>query len=147
MDCNKTTFTGSRDCAVGHGDHTPFRCAGHTDGCVVLLRAVNPVRKLVINIHPVNLCGRLVVNGGPGLPTVETDISAAIVALYHALVVERIYPKIVVVTMRCRDFVKIFSTVGRFPHLKIGDINCVWMGGVRKHMGVVPGSMQQVPIG
>ena len=142
MDCNKTTFTGSRDCAVGHGDHTPFRCAGHTDGCVVLLRAVNPVRKLVINIHPVNLCGRLVVNGGPGLSTVETDISAAIVALYHALVVERIYPKIVVVTMRCRNFVKIFSAVGRFPHLEIGDIYRVWMGCIRKYMGVVPGSME-----
>ena len=51
-----------------------------------------------------------------------------------------------VVAMGCGDFVEITATVSRLPHLEVGHVDRVRVGGVRKHVGVVPGPVQQIAV-
>ena len=112
MHCDKTTLAGTRQSAIAHGDHAPFGSTRHADRGIVLLRPVDPVGKLVVDVHAVNLCGHLVVNRGPRLAPIEADIGATIVSLDHPLVVLGIDPQVVVVPMRRCNFPKTAAAIG-----------------------------------
>ena len=58
----KSGLTRSRKLQIGLGDHAPFGLAWHRNRRIVLLRGIDAVRILVINIHPVELRCRLVVD-------------------------------------------------------------------------------------
>src|ERR1700730_19156099 len=66
------------------GDPAVVGSAGHRHRRVVLLRAVEPIWKLVVSGHVVELGGRLVEKRGPRLSAVEGDRRGATVALDHA---------------------------------------------------------------
>ena len=57
----------------------------HADRGIVLLRAVEPIRVLVVDGDVIELCGELVVDGRPGVAAVVRHTGAAVVALNHAL--------------------------------------------------------------
>src|SRR5262249_50240168 len=58
---------------VRTSDGVMQRAARHGNGCVVLLRAVNPIRELVVGDDVIELACRLVVNRAPSLAAVERD--------------------------------------------------------------------------
>src|SRR5262249_9313987 len=89
--------------AVGQGDDAPFRRRRHRDRGVVLLRAVDAVGVLVVDVDAVELRGLLVVDRRPRGAAVQRDVGAAVVALDHALRVFRIDPEVVVVAVPRRD--------------------------------------------
>src|SRR5687768_14700726 len=68
-------------------------------GRVVLLRAVDVVRKIVIDRDAIKLCGGLILFG-PASPAVESDVGAAVVALDHAVRIVRSDPQIVIIAVR-----------------------------------------------
>src|SRR3546814_7191352 len=69
---------------VGERDDAPFRRARHRDRGVVLLRRVDPVGILVVDVDAVELRCALVVYRRPALAAVERHAGAAVVALDHA---------------------------------------------------------------
>src|SRR5262249_27085670 len=84
---------------VGGGDGAAVRLARDADRPVVLLRAVHAVRPLVVGAHVIELRGRLVVDGRPGLSAVVRHARTAIVALDHPARVGRIDPEVMIVSM------------------------------------------------
>src|SRR5262249_12326081 len=90
--------------AVGQGYHAPFRGRRQVDGGVVLLRAVDGVGILVVDVDAVELRRLLVVDRRPRGAAVERDVGTAVVALDHALRIFGIDPEIVVVAMAGGDF-------------------------------------------
>ena len=59
-------------------EHPELASAGHGRGAAVLLRAVNPVRELVVGGYVVKLAVRLIVPGTPSFAAVERDDGALI---------------------------------------------------------------------
>src|SRR5207247_3383270 len=57
--------------AVGRGDAGDRRAARHRHGGVVLLRAVDAVRRLGVGDHVIELGRRLVVDGRPALAAIQ----------------------------------------------------------------------------
>ena len=78
------------------------RKAGHDDGSVVLLRAVDAVGILVVHRHLVDFGGRLIGLRAPGAAAVDRHVRAAIVGLDHVLRIPGIDPNIVIVAVRSR---------------------------------------------
>ena len=144
---DEAAFTRARVGAVAQSDGAPLGRTGHRNRGVVLLRAVHAVRVLVVNVEAIKLRRFLVVNARPTLATVVRHAGAAVIAFNHAPGVGGVDPQVVVVTVRCRHFGEVNATIGGLPHLQIGDVDGVDLGRVSKHVGVVPGAMNQVAIG
>src|SRR6266498_5470513 len=94
----------------------------------------------------VELRGELVIDGRPGVPTVERDAGTAVVPLDHALGVTRIDPQVVVVAVRCGNLEERSPTVDRFPALVVEDPHRVGVLWVSENMLVVPGTPLQVAV-
>src|SRR4030095_6139620 len=56
-------------------------------------------------------------------------------------------PKIVVVAVTRRHLVESRASVGRLPHLQVGDVDRVAVARVGEDVGVVPGPVHQVAVG
>ena len=69
------------------------------DGAVVLLRAVDVIEKLVVSSNVIELRGRLIFLGRPGLPTINRDCGPSVVAVDHALRIIWIDPQSVMIMM------------------------------------------------
>ncbi len=82
--------------------------AGHHDRAVVLLARIEPVREPIVRVDLVQLCGGLVVLGGPGVTPVQGDVGAAVIGLDEDVWVIGVDPHVVVVP------------VGRRPALEGG---------------------------
>ena len=130
--------------AVLPGDDALDRAAGDADGAVVLLRAVDAVRRLVVGDDRVELGGGLVVYGAPGLAGVVGDARAAVVALDHAARVGRVDPEVVLVGVGHVDLLEGRAAVGRPERLGGKDVHGVWVHRVGEHVGVVPGPAAHV---
>src|SRR5271166_1476814 len=89
---NEAAFAGAGVTAVAECDRTPIGRAWHRDRRVVLLRRVDAVRVAVVDVDAIELRGRLVVDRRPGDAAIERHTGAAIVALHHAVRVDRIDP-------------------------------------------------------
>ena len=78
------------------GDAAPRRgAAGYAGGSRVLLGSVDEVREPVVRDHVVELRGRLVVPGTPGVPAIQRDERALVRAEDLALRVLRVDPQLV----------------------------------------------------
>src|SRR6266481_2684147 len=118
MHGDKSAFPGAGVGAVTEGDGAPDGGAGRRDRRVVLLRGIDAVGILVVDVDAIKLRRRLVVDRRPRLAAVEAYAGAAIVAFDHPVWVTRIDPEIMIVAVRCLDLRKAGAAVGRFP--KIG---------------------------
>src|SRR5712691_2557283 len=139
-------FRGANGIAVTPGDRALIGAGRHADGGIVLLRTIHPIRELVVSGDMVELRGELVVDGRPGVTTVERDAGTAVVPLDHALRVTRIDPQVVVVAVRCGDLEERSPAVDRFPALVVEDPDRVGVLWVSEDMLVVPGTPLQVAV-
>src|SRR5258705_7610124 len=73
--------------------------AGDDKSRVVLLRAVESVRKLVVDPNTVDFRSRLIHLGGPRAPAVDRNVGAAVVRLDHDLAILRTDPNVMIVAM------------------------------------------------
>ena len=87
---------------VTNSDRVFSRPTGDADSRIVLLCAVDVVRKFVVDRDAIKLRGRLVLLG-PTPAAVEGNIRAAVVALDHAVRIVGRDPQIVVVAVRHGD--------------------------------------------
>src|SRR6516225_9341914 len=109
---------GNQSLAVGA---RPFKRA------FVLLRAVDVIRKLVVDIHVVKLAGGLIVLGAPSLTAIRRYGGAAVVAFEQDLGVVRVDPHYVIVAMRCAQFGECFAAIMRNPQrIHLWRVHGVW---------------------
>ena len=132
------TFATADDVPIALGNGSRVGSAGNANGGVVLLGAVHLVRNAGVSGNVVELSGGLVVDGGPGGPTVEGDASAAVVALDHSLWVMGVNPKVVIVGMRNLELGEVAPSINRFESSTLKNINGLRVLRVRKDVAVVP---------
>ena len=65
---------------VAEREHALARPGADADAAAILLRAVEPVGEAIVGGHVINLRGRLVVPGAPGLAAIDADHRALIAA-------------------------------------------------------------------
>jgi hypothetical protein len=141
---DKTALAGAGIGAVAERDRTPLGGARCRDRGVVLLRGIDAIGVLIVDVDAIELRRRLVVDRRPGLAAIDADAGAAVVTLDHPFGVGRIYPEIMIVAVRRLDFGRASAAVGRFPQRKVGDIDRLGMTGIGEDMRVVPGPMHQI---
>src|SRR5262249_38480579 len=79
---------------------------------VVLLRAIDAIRKVIVGGHPVKLRGRLVVISCPVCTRVKGNLSAAVIADDYAGRLCWIEPEIMMIAMRGTYRLKSFAAIG-----------------------------------
>ena len=140
LDRDVAALAAARLNPVGRGDRPAVGLARQADRPVVLLRAIDPVRLLVVRAHVVELRGRLVVDARPRLGAVVRHARAAVIALDHPAGVRRIDPEVVVVAVRRRHLDERLAAVDRLPQRVVRDPHGVDVGRVGEDVHVVPGT-------
>ena len=94
-------------------DLAKVAAAGDADASTFLLAAINPVRKLIVSDHVIELRGWLVVPGTPGLAAIHADGNALIDGQGNDLRILRIDPNCVIVISAgsAFDCGEVFATV------------------------------------
>src|ERR1041384_1671655 len=96
---DRSGFTAWTSAPIGSGEW--FSLARNDERRVVLLRAVEFVRKLIVDPDAVNFRGRLIHLRRPRATAVSRNVSATVIRLDHNLTVFGIDPDVVIVAMRC----------------------------------------------
>src|SRR5262245_5123083 len=117
------TLAGTGDEAILPEDAGVVGAAGNRDAGVILLRAVHVVRIPAVGSEVIELGGRLVVNGAETVSAVERDVRSTVVALNHPLVVLRVDPEVVVVTVGSGNFGECLAAVGALPKFEVVDVD------------------------
>ncbi len=86
---------------------------------VVLLGTIDPVGERSVCRQVIELASRLVVDTRPALAAIECHQRAAVIAQDHVAGIVRVYPEIMVVTVRRRHKLEGLPGVDRLPHLDI----------------------------
>ena len=125
---------GEVDAVVGVG------AAGHTGGAGILLRAVHPVGKAVVGDHVVELAGRLVEPGAPGLAAVGGHHRPLVDAEDAPLRAARIDPELVVVVAagRALDRHEGLAGIVRAVHGGVAGVDDVGIAGIDRDAAEVP---------
>src|SRR6185295_4354626 len=124
---------------VAEGELAVIAAARHRHRAAVLLAAVDPVGETVVGGHVVELPGRLVVPGAPGLAAVDGDDGALIGAGDHPLRVVRIDPQevVVVAARRAAEEGEGLAAVGRAPQRLARHVDHIGILGIHLHHGEV----------
>src|SRR5205807_5475058 len=129
------------------GDPQPVGAARDADRAVVLLRTAQPVREVGGRDDVVELRRGLVVQGGPGGPTILAHRGAAIVAVDHALGVARIDPEGVVVAVGSAQVRERLAAIHRFEERDVEYVDAVDVTRVRHHVREIPGPLPDLVLG
>ena len=118
----------------------------NSNGRVVLLCTVDSVRETVVRGHSIKLRGWLVHHGSPVGTTILRNLGTAIIGDNHALVVGRINPQVMVVSMRSIRPFKGFTTIRGFMVTHIEDINGLLILGICKDPRIIPGTLTEATV-
>ena len=110
---DKAAFSAACYEPIRRSNRTPISPAGDADARVVLLRAVNVVRKRVINCDMVELRGRLVILRRPRFAAVGRNVYAAVIRVPDSSWILRINPEPMVISMPRGQQIERFSAIDR----------------------------------
>ena len=136
----------ARRVPVGRPDRAAGDGARDRDVAVVLLGAVEPVRKAVVGSEAVELGRRLVVLRAPARAAVERDRRTAVVPLDHPPRVVRVDPEVVVVPVPDPPFLERLPAVRGAPRADVQDVHDVRVLRVGEDVRVVPGALDQLAV-
>src|SRR5882672_7502530 len=120
--------------------------SGDTDGGIVLLRAIDAVRKIVVGGHVVELRGWLIPLRGPILTAVDRNGRAAVIAVDDAIGIVGIDPQAVVVAVGRIEAFECLAAVVRTEQAGVGDVDLVRILGVGPNVGEIPGALAKTVI-
>ena len=100
-------------------NHARVRPARDANVRVVLLRAVNVIRKCVVDCDVIELRGRLIILRRPRFAAVDRDARAAVVCVADAVRILWINPEAVMMPMARREEIECLAAVHRFERAGI----------------------------
>ena len=143
VESDMCAFTATHIKIIFHPDATVFAPTRYTDRRVVLLTGVDTKRIEIVRRHPVKLRRRLVHDAGPGFATVKGHRRTTIIGIDHVLVVVRVDPVIVMVTMWRFHLFPGFAAIDRLHHRHVHNVNGIIIHRVGRDVNVVPGTRMQ----
>src|SRR5258706_14724926 len=132
--------------AASRGNAGDRGAAWHGHRGVVLLRAVDAVRRLRVRDHVVELGRRLVVNGRPALAAVLRDHGPAVVPVDDPVGILRIDPEVVMIAVRYRELLERVAAIVREPRRDVEYPHRLRIRRVRVDVVVVPGALSEVAV-
>ena len=115
-----------------------IKTAGDGNGGIVLLGAVQAIRKLIVEGEAVKLRGWLVQLAAPGAACVEGDASPAIIALNQDVGIVWIDPQHVGIAMRNIDAGETFPPIDRLHEADVEVVNRIFVLGIGINPRIVP---------
>ena len=100
---DEAAFARARDEAILPQDGAFAAAAGHGDGAVVLLRAIDMIGVAVVRAEAIKLGGGLIEDTRPARAAIQGHTGTAIVALHHAQGILGVDPQVVIVAVRSAD--------------------------------------------
>src|ERR1035438_5737323 len=130
-----TVFFHANGGPVAKSDFAEVAAAGGADRAAFLLAAIDPIGKLVIGDDVIELRGRLVIPGTPGLAAIHADGRALVESDGDDVGVFGIDPDRVVVVASGSTFYggEIFPPIGRTIGRGVGDINLIFISRIDAH--------------
>src|SRR6266581_3938610 len=110
---NVAAFASAHSLPVRAVDVSAVAGSGNTNGGIVLLRAIDAVRKIVVRGHMIELRGGLIPLRGPILAAIDGNGCAAVIAVDKAIGIVRINPQAVVIAVRGIEAFEGFAAVVR----------------------------------
>ena len=110
---------------------------------LVLLRAIELVRIVVVHEDLVDLRCALVVLRAPAGAAIDGDVRAAVVGLHHEVRIGGVDPDVVVVAVRCLGGGKGTAGIGALPHRLVLHVYHVGVHGIGVDVGVVERPQEQ----
>src|SRR5262245_50689560 len=111
---DKPAFTAASLKPIVSANYSFVRATRNADIRIVLLRAINVIRKCVIYSYVIKLRRRLIVLSRPVFPAIRRDACAAIAHIGDSVRVCWIDPKSVMISMPCRHEVECLSAINGF---------------------------------
>src|SRR5260370_28802082 len=124
---------------VAKSDFAKVTAAGGTDRAAFLLGAIHPVRKLVVGNDVIELGGRLVVPGAPGLAAIHADGRPLIDSEGNDVGIFGVDPDgvIVVAAGRALDGREILAGVGGAVSRSVGHVDHSFISWIDAHAAEV----------
>src|SRR5260370_7022070 len=126
---------------VGAIDTAVVAAGSNADGRVVLLGAINAIKKIIIGGGVIELRRGLISLRGPIFSAIQGDGCAAIVAVDHAIGIVGIDPQSVVIAVGSVETLEGFAAVVGTEQAGVGDVNLVRVLGVGPNVGERPGAL------
>src|SRR2546429_6544939 len=111
------------------------------DGAVVLLRAVDAIRPVVVHGDVIELRRRLIVLRSPAPAAIDGDGRAAVIAVDQPPGIARVYPQRVMITVRRRQQLEILAAVGGAKGARVEHVYGIECDRVGEDVRVVPGKI------
>src|SRR6266567_7786898 len=116
---------------------------GDNDRRVVLLRAVEFVRELVVDPDAIDLRGRLIHLRRPGASAIGGDVGPSVVRLDHYLAVFGVNPDIVIVTVRHAKGDERFAAIDGLEETFGSSVYGVGVGRVSTERHIIEWTLNQ----
>ena len=139
-------FPAAHGIPIGATDRAFIAAAGDGNRAVVLLRAVDVVRRPSIGGDVVELRGRLILLQRPGLAAVKRDSRSAVIRSNHAARVFGINPESVVVAVRNLNLVEGAPTIGRSIEIHVQNVGRVGVLRIGDNVHVVPRTLGEAVV-
>src|SRR6266481_2356068 len=144
---DKASFATANVVPVRAVDSALIAAAGDGDRGIVLLSAVDVVRKGVVYSDVVELRGLLVGLSGPRLAVVVRNGGAAVVGIDHPFWMRRIDPEAVIISVRRANKIEGVAAVGRTVDGGVQYVDGVDVSGIGENVMEIPGALCEAVIG
>src|SRR5205823_4944645 len=145
--CDVAAFAPADLIPVLPADDALVVTAGDGDGAVVLLRAVDAIRPVVVHGDVIELRRRLIVLRSPALAAIDGDGRAAVIAVDQAPGIARVYPQRVMIAVRRRQQLEILAAVGGAKGARVEHVYGIECDRIGEDVRVVPGTLPEAVIG
>src|SRR5256884_1415513 len=145
--CDVAAFAPADLIPVLPADDALVVTAGDGDGAVVLLRAVDAIRPVVVHGDVIELRRRLIVLRSPALAAIDGDGRAAVIAVDQPPGIARVYPQRVMITVRRRQQLEILAAVGGAKGARVEHVYGIECDRIGEDVRVVPGTLPEAVIG
>ena len=113
---------------------------------IILLRAIDSVREAIVSSHSVKLRSRLIHHGRPVFSTIFRYLRSPIIGNDHSLIVGRIYPEVMVITVRSIGPFKSLTSISGFVITHIEHIERLLILRIGIDSRIVPSTLTQISV-
>src|SRR6266404_2595433 len=143
---NVAAFTAADGIPVAAIDEAAVAARADADGGIVLLGAIEAVEKIIVRGDVIKLRGWLIALRGPIFSSVDSDRSAAVVSVDHAVRIAGVNPQTVMIAVWRVQTIPGLAAVHGAEESGVRDVDGVRVLGIGPDMGEIPGALAEAVV-